>query len=519
MGFFMAAAALFSCHAQKPQHPNVIVILADDVGFGDVSCNGSKTISTPHVDRVAKEGIRFTNAHTTSSTSTPARYALLTGKYPWRTPGTGIATGDAGMIIRPEQYTLADMFRNQGYATCALGKWHLGLGDKQGTQNWNGQISPALSDVGFDYSFIMAATGDRVPCVWIENGRVVNLDPADPIQVSYRTPFPGEPVGRDHPELLRVLPSSGHDQAIVNGIGRIGYMKGGKSALWVDEEIADVITGKAVKFITDNKTKPFFLYMATHDIHVPRLPNERFVGKSGMGPRGDAILSFDASVGAVLDALDELGLADNTLVILSSDNGPVVDDGYRDQATELLGEHRPWGIYRGCKYTIFEAGTRVPFLVRWPAAVKSSAVQDALVSQIDMMASLASLTGCNLPEGAAPDSRNAIQTLLGKSREGREFAVEQNLSNTLALYEGEWKFVEISKNKRTHSAGSNIEYGNSQIPMLFNLKNDVSETTDVAALHPDVVETMSRKLESIKTTYDTGGKAAPDDWILQTQNK
>ncbi len=318
-----AGIAPFGVSCQKAEvRPNVIIIYADDLGFGDISGNGSRTIATPHVDRVAREGVRFTNAHTAASTSTPARYGLLTGQYPWRKAGTGIAAGDAGMIIAPEQYTMANMFRQAGYTTGAVGKWHLGLGETA-RQAWNGTIAPGLNDIGFDYSFIMAATGDRVPCVYIENQQVVNLDPSDPIAVSYAEPFPGEPTGEKNPELLRMTPSHGHNQAIVNGIPRIGYMKGGKQALWRDEEIGDRITEKALRFIGDNRDKPFFLYLGTNDIHVPRVPNERFIGKSGMGPRGDAILSFDHTVGKVLACLDSLGIADNTLLIISSDNGPV----------------------------------------------------------------------------------------------------------------------------------------------------------------------------------------------------
>ena len=337
--------------AEMPQSPNVIFIYADDIGYGDLSCNGAKTICTPHVERLAAEGVRFTNAHSAAATSTPARYAMLTGEYAWRRKGTGIADGDAGMIIRPERYTLADMFHEAGYVTGAIGKWHLGLGDQTGTQDWNGQLKPCLSDIGFDYSYIMAATGDRVPCVFVENGRVVNLSPNDPIYVSYKKNFPGEPTGKNNPELLVMQPSHGHNQSIVNGISRIGFMKGGKSALWKDDQIADELTHKAVSFIEEHKNQPFFLYFATQDAHVPRVPNERFAGKSGMGPRGDVLLQFDWSVGEVMATLKRLGLDKNTIVILSSDNGPVVDDGYKDNAVELLGEHKPGGPFRGGKYS------------------------------------------------------------------------------------------------------------------------------------------------------------------------
>ena len=254
----------------EPNRPNVLLIYADDLGYGDLGCYGASAVKTPNVDRLASEGVRFTQAYAAASTSTPSRYAMLTGEYAWRRPDTDIARGDAAMIIRPEQYTLADMFKHAGYATAAIGKWHLGLGDKGGEQDWNAPLPAALGDLGFDYSYIMAATGDRVPCVFIENGQVANYDPSVPIYVSYERNFPGEPTGRENPELLyNQKPSFGHDQAIVNGISRIGYMKGGGKALWKDENIADSIVTHALDFIRANQNRPFFLYFATNDIHVP----------------------------------------------------------------------------------------------------------------------------------------------------------------------------------------------------------------------------------------------------------
>jgi len=492
--------------AANGQRPNVIIILADDVGYGDVSCNGSKTISTPNVDRLAAEGVRFTNAHTTAATSTPARYSLLTGQYPWRKKGTGVATGDAGMIISPGQYTIADMFKGLGYATGVIGKWHLGLGET-GKQDWNGVITPYIDQIGFDYSYIIPATGDRVPCVWVSQGRVVGLDPADPISVSYTTPFPGEPTGKDNPELLRLKPSYTHDNAIVNGISRIGYMKGGKAALWVDEQIGDVITEKSVAFIDRNAKKPFFLYLCTHDIHVPRVPNPRFVGKSGMGARGDAILEFDYTVGKVLDALDRNGLSKNTIVILSSDNGPVTDDGYQDGAITMLGNHKPWWIYRGGKYSIYEAGTRVPMIVRWGAQIKKPMVQDALVCQVDILASLASLMGVEIPQNGAPDSRNSLATLLGRSKSGREYVVEQNSQGTLSILMPDgWKYIEPSTSTKVRSAFTGVEYGNSPEPQLYMVLKDPGETTDLASSNPEKVRALAAKLQQIQASPYTGGK-------------
>ena len=491
--------AAIPAHGQMPESPqpkpNVILILADDLGFGDVSCNGSRTISTPHVDRVAAQGIRFTNAHTTSSTSTPARFGLLTGEYPWRHEGTGIAPGDAGMIIPPGTHTLASMMQDAGYVTGAVGKWHLGLGET-GKQDWNGFITPGLRDIGFDYSFIMAATGDRVPCVYIENQRVYNHDPEAPIAVSYKKNFPGEPTGRSHPELLKLLPSHGHDMSIVNGISRIGYMKGGGRALWKDEEIADVITEKAVEFIVENKDRPFFLYFGTNDIHVPRAPHERFVGKSGMGARGDAILAFDWSVGRIMETLEKLGITENTTVILTSDNGPVVDDGYQDHAVELLGDHRPWHIYRGGKYSAYEAGTRVPFIIRWPRQYRAGSVSEALVSQIDLYASLASLCGQPIPTDAAPDSRNALAALRGDDPEGREWVVEQNIHNTLSLIWNGWKYIAPS-NAPGYNLLTDTELGNAPEIQLYDLRLDVGERHDIADSHSDTVQRMQALLDKI----------------------
>ncbi|MCC8153076.1 MAG: arylsulfatase [Tannerellaceae bacterium] len=491
--------SLTACSKETNQLPNVIIILADDVGYGDLSCYGEPTIQTPNVDAVASNGLRFTDAHATSATSTPSRYGLLTGKYPWRVEGAGVAPGDAGMIIRPGTYTMASLFKEGGYTTGAVGKWHLGLGETS-RQNWNGFITPGPLDIGFDYSFLMAATGDRVPCVYIENQYVHNYDEAAPIEVNYRENYPGEPTGRDNPELLKLHPSHGHDMSIVNGISRIGYMKGGGKALWQDETIADVITGKAVEFIKSSKEKPFFLYFGTNDIHVPRAPHQRFVGKSGMGARGDAILALDWTVGEIMKTLKETGIADNTLVIITSDNGPVVDDGYKDMAVELLGEHRPWGDFRGGKYSAYEAGTRVPFIVYWPKKIKQG-ISDALVTQLDLFASLASLLNISLPAGAAPDSEDYMETFLGKEQNGRSWVVEQNLFNTLSIVDEGWKYIEPS-NAQVYGSHTNTEYGNDPRPQLYNLTNDKGEKLNVLEEYPDI----TIKLETMLTVIKAGKK-------------
>lgn len=477
--------------------PNVIFIYADDLGYGDLDCYGATRVQTPNVNRLANEGIRFTQAHATASTSTPSRYAMLTGEYAWRRPDTDIAAGNAKMIIRPEQFTMADLFKAAGYSTAAIGKWHLGLGDKTGEQDWNAPLPAALGDLGFDYHYIMAATADRVPCVFIENGQVANYDPSAPIEVSYQANFPGEPTGKDNPELLYNLkPSFGHDKSIVNGISRIGYMKGGGKALWKDENIADSILVHAQGFIQANKDKPFFMYFATNDVHVPRFPHERFRGKNPMGLRGDAIVQFDWTVGQLLKTLDDLGIADNTIIILSSDNGPVVDDGYADEAVAKLGSHRPTGPLRGNKYSAFEGGTRIPAIVRWPKEIHKAAVSDALVSQIDWFASFASLLQVRLPKGAAIDSRNHLDTWLGKDNADRPWVIEQALNHALSVRTKEWKYIEPSRGEAIMERES-VETGYLMEPQLYHVASDY-EQKNVAKENPEIVYELQSILKDVR---------------------
>jgi len=296
-------------------------------------------------------------------------------------------------------------------------------------------------------------------------------------------------------------PSHGHDQTIVNGISRIGYMTGGKAALWKDEDMADVFTGKAVAYIEQNKDKPFFLYFATHDPHVPRVPHPRFVGKTTMGPRGDAIIQADWAVGEILATLDRLKLTNNTLIVFTSDNGPVVDDGYKDNAVEKLGNHKPAGPLRGGKYSNFEGGTRVPFITCWPGHIKPG-VSAALVSQVDLIASLAAFVKQPLAETDAPDSFDVLPALLGKSKTGRQHLVEQ--AGALSLRQGEWKYIEPGKGAK-YNANTNTELGNDPDGQLYNLSVDLAETKNIAAKHPEKVREMSTLLQQIRQK----GKSRP----------
>ena len=477
----------------ETQTPNVVIIYIDDLGYGDVSCYGSNTIKTPNIDNLASTGIRFTNGHCSSASCTPSRFSMLTGGYAFRQKGTGIAPGDAAMIIDTETRTLADLFHEAGYETGVVGKWHLGLGP-DGGPDWNGYISPGPQDIGFDYSFLIPATGDRVPCVYTENGRVLGLDPADPIQVSYKEKVGDEPTGKENPELLKMHPSHGHDQTIVNGISRIGYMAGGKSARWVDEYMADAITGKALEFIEKNKEKPFFLYYSTHDIHVPRVPNPRFVGKSGMGPRGDAILEMDWATGEIMKKLEALGLTEKTIVIFTSDNGPVIDDGYQDQAVELLGDHKAAGPLRGGKYSAFSGGTQIPFIVSWPGRIKYG-TSDVMVSQVDFMASFARMLNLELAEKDAVDSFDMLDQLLGKSEQSRDHFVHQG-NATMALIRGDWKYI-VPSNRPKMNVNTNTEMGTDPQPQLYNLKTDIGETKNVAQENPQKLKELEELYKKI----------------------
>ena len=481
---------------QNSPKPNIIYIFADDLGIGDLSCYGATKVSTPHIDRLAGQGVQFTNAYATSATSTPSRFGLLTGMYPWRQENTGIAPGNSELIIDTACVTMADMLKEAGYATGVVGKWHLGLGPKGGT-DFNGRITPNAQSIGFDYEFVIPATVDRVPCVFVENGHVAGLDPNDPITVNYDHKVGNWPTGEENPELVKLKPSQGHNNTIINGIPRIGWMTGGKSALWKDEDIADIITDKAKNFIASHKEEPFFLYMGTQDVHVPRVPHPRFAGKSGLGTRGDVILQLDWTIGEIMNTLDSLQLTDNTIFIFTSDNGPVIDDGYQDQAFELLNGHTPMGIYRGGKYSAYEAGTRIPFILRWPAKVKPNK-QQALFSQIDVYASLAALLKQPLPKGAAPDSQEHLNTLLRKDDANREYIVQQNLNNTLAIVKGQWKYIEPS-DAPAIEYWTRMELGNDRQPQLYDLSSDPSEKNNVAKLHPEAVRELSELLKSVKT--------------------
>ncbi len=470
--------------------PNIVIIYMDDLGYGDLSSYGATELSTPNMDKLANGGIRFTNGYASSVTCTPSRYALLTGVYPWRNADAKILPGTAPLLISTSQITVPKMLKGQGYETAVVGKWHLGLGD--GNVDWNQHISPSPNEVGFDYSYIMAATQDRVPTVYIENGNVVNLDPNDPIAVDYDKNFEGEPTGKDNPELTTMKWHHGHNNSIVNGIPRIGFMKGGEAAKWSDVDMADHFLEKAQSYVKSHKEGPFFLYYAFQQPHVPRTPNPRFVGKSGMGPRGDVILEADWMVGEFMKTLEDEGLLENTLIIFTSDNGPVLNDGYYDDAVEKLGNHTPAGALRGGKYSLFEAGIRVPFMVYWKGKIQPQ-VSDALVCQVDFLSSLASLTGST---DTTQDSENLLSAFMGEEKTGRSELMLEATGRT-ALRKGEWIMIP-PYNGGAVQQSVNIEVGNDKNYQLYNLTNDIGQADNMAESNPEKLEEMIAAYTAIR---------------------
>ncbi len=499
--FLFLAMFVFAFGAiAQTEKPNIIIIYVDDLGYGDLSCYGAKAVKTPNIDKLAQGGVRFTDGHCSAATCTPSRFSLLTGMYAFRKKAA-ILPGDAGMLIRPEMPTLPGMLKQHGYSTAVIGKWHLGLGD--GNVDWNGKIAPGPLEIGFDYSYLIPATGDRVPCVLVENHHVVGLDKDDPIQVSYKKKIGNDPTGETHYHLLRQGADREHAKTIVNGISRMGYMVGGNSARWRDEIVPHQMLQKARAFMDKNREKPFFMYFAFHDIHVPRLPDHRFEGATDMGVRGDVIVQMDWITGQLVKHLEKLGIDKNTLIVFSSDNGPVLDDGYADQSAERIGKHKPAGPYRGGKYSAYEAGTRVPTITYWPARIKPSK-SNAMVNHIDLYASLATLVGHKLKGDEAVDSKNTLKAFLGESGEGREVMLEEAF--TMSLRKGNWKYIQPAKstwNKGWIDYRKNIESGLMLEPQLFDLSSDKKEKKNLAAKNKKKVKEMQKELDAILNSKST----------------
>ncbi len=487
--------------------PNIVLILADDLGFGDLGCYGATRVKTPRIDHLAAEGLRLTEAYAPSSTCTPTRYSIMTGEYAWRQlpKKTSILDGDSPLCIESGRFTLPDMLRRCGYKTGVVGKWHLGLGDGVTRVDFNAAIQPGPLEVGFDTAYIIPATVDRVPSVWIKDHRVDGLDPSDPIAVSYAENMGDEPTGIERPDLLKQPADTQHACTIINGISRIGYMRGGHAARFKDELLADTVVDKSVAFIEQNKERPFFLCVGLFEPHVPRTPHPRFVGSSDCGVRGDVIHQIDWQTGQILDALERCDLTDNTLFLLTSDNGPVLFDGYFDRSVEEANGHEPAGPLRGWKYLVYEGGTRVPFIARWPGHIPVGQT-DSMFCLTDLFATVADLCGFRVPSGAGCDSLNQLPGLLGRTRQPvRTSLVQHGISGSFALRQGDWKYMPANAKDRPKDMGSGANPNDTRFaaaiitqPLLFNLKEDPGEAANLAKKMPERVAAMQTLFDSIR---------------------
>ena len=502
---FVAVAVIFAllpttilpaAMAADTRRPNIIFILCDDLGYGDIACNNPQCkIPTPCVDRLAAEGMRFTDAHTTSSVCTPTRYGVLTGRYNWRSRlQSSVLGGMSPRLIEPDRLTVAEMLRRQGYHTAAIGKWHLGMEwarkpntepfedrIEKGPEGWNADFSKPITDgpnaVGFDYFFGIAASLDMVPYTYIENDRVTALptiDNAYPMMLGKDRVTRRGPAAADF-DAMNVLPD---------------------------------LTDKAVEYIDKQaKTaKPFFLYLPLASPHTPIVPSPEWQGKSGINPYADFVMETDHSVGRVLDALRVNDVADNTLVVFTSDNGCSPQADY-----PVLAEkgHDPSAIYRGHKADIWEGGHRVPFLVRWPGKVEPGSTSDQLVSLVDFQATCADITGADLPTNAAEDSVSLLPILAGKATKPvREALVHHSINGKFSIRQGRWK-LELCPGSGGWSAPRDPQAVKQGLPavQLYDIESDPSEEKNVEADHPDVVKQLTALLER----YVTQGRSTPGE--------
>jgi len=485
--------------------PNIVLILADDLGYGDLNCYGATKTKTPNIDRLAREGRRFTDAHSPASVCTPSRYNLLTGRYAWRTwVKSSCVWANDPMLVDQDRFTLGDLFKQQGYRTACMGKWHLGFG-RPGMEGWddvlgpdyNRPLRPGPLEAGFDYFWGIPHVGQQ-PHVIIENHRVLDLSPDDPISL-----VPDKRPGYEKDYLHR--PRLGFTAAL--------RVQGGKSAWYKHEDLAVRLTKRAVDWLGEQTPeKPFFLYMAHRNIHAPLRPNERFKGASEIGTYGDFVAELNWSVGEVLKTLDEKGLAKNTIVLFSSDNGGVVS--YKPTDSASINGHKVNGPLRGQKTDAYEGGHRVPLLARWPGVIPARTEDSSLIALTDMLATFADFFGVRLPEDAGEDSFSFLGALLDqKPRQvTREAIVNDSFCGVFAVRRGDWKLI-LSQ----HGGGAGMldvpTDPNKPVGQLYHLGRDIAESTNEYERHPEIVESLSKLLERYKQT----GRSAPKNRAISAK--
>ncbi|MCK7591868.1 arylsulfatase [Subsaxibacter sp. CAU 1640] len=506
--FLLASFVILNSYttiAQKTtKKPNIIYINVDDLGYGDVGVYGATKVRTPNIDKLADQGIRFTDAHTVSAVCTPSRYAVITGEYPVRNNNLSSAIFDRdSLIIDTNKLTIADVFKQQGYATACIGKWHLGFGNKRPV-DWNAELKPGPLELGFDYYYGVPVLNSHPPFVYVENYKVVGLTEDDPLI------YGKEAKTQPYPEKWNKW-----DQ-------KIG---GAEKAheLYIDSKVGTTLKGKALDYIKSNSKKPFFLYFATTNIHHPFTPDKRFLGTSDAGRYGDFIHELDWIVGEIMQTLDEEGLTDNTLLILTSDNGGMLNQGGQDAYAM---DHKINGDLLGFKFDAWEGGHRIPFIARWPGHIKPQTVSNALISNVDMLATFAAIVSTKIPKGQAVDSKNLLSVLTNSKdkTERSELLIAPNNLNNLALRQGKWMYISGqggggfgAKHQGMHDFGgpaafpftgqTNSDIANGQLKedapeaQLYNLETDPYQHKNVYDEHPEIVKQMKARIEAIKKEH------------------
>ncbi|WP_411827508.1 sulfatase family protein [Luteolibacter sp. AS25] len=498
-----------SAFAEKP--PNVVLIFADDLGYGDLGCYGATKLKTPNIDQLASEGKKFTDAHSSSAVCTPSRYGLMTGQYPFRGNGGkgiwGPAPISEPLLIDTGMLTIADVFKNSGYDTAAFGKWHLGF--KEGKNDWQEPLSPGPQDLGFDYYFGMPVVNSAPPYVYVENDHIVGGDPEDPLV------FIGK-GGKGTPTPLTPIPKEAAQRSD-NQFG--GAVEAHKQ--FNDFEVGTKLTEKATNWIESREGKPFFLYFATTNVHHPFTPAKRFQGSSEAGPYGDFTQELDWIVGEVRKSLEAAGVADNTLIIFTSDNGGMFNHGGR-QAAEL--GHKINGDLLGSKFGIWEGGHRVPFIAWWPGKIEAGTVSGQLLNNVDMLATFAAVTGQELSAPDQKDSIDMLPALVGDPAEPlrTEMVVTPHKKSHMSVRNGKWMFIPSRSDggfngskpnqhawggpavaKLVGTPNSDIENGrlkkSSQVAQLYDLEADMNQTENLFSEYPEVVQQMKELLNEYKS--------------------
>jgi len=471
-----------SCKKQSSDTtPNIIYILADDLGYGDISAmNTEAAWETKHIDRIASEGMRFTDAHTGSAVCTPTRYGVLTGRYSWRTRlKNGVLWGTDEPLIQQGEVTVGSLLQEKGYTTACIGKWHLGLGWQYQTENpesvdFSKALTGGPTSLGFNYFFGISASLDIPPYVYLENDRPTMV----PVKYTQDT-------------------------------SEYGWWRNGLTGDdFIHEKVLPVLTKKAVAFIDKHQAskpdEPFFLYFPLPAPHTPILPTDEFRGKSKTNPYGDFVLQVDHTVGQILKSLETHGIAEETLIIFTSDNGCSPEANYQELAKF---NHNPSYHFRGHKADIYEGGHRVPFMVRWPGHIKPGGESKQVICLTDLLATVADITGTSVESSAGVDSYSLLPAMMGeKEKPVREATIHHSINGSFAIRKGPWKLILCPGSGGWSDPKPDSPGIESLLPyQLYNLDKDVGETTNLMEQYPEVVEELSELLKQ----YIENGRSTP----------